>query len=334
MLLGVHELIALNQDESVESAYNRTVDLVQQVEAMGYHRYWFAEHHNSPNHASVAPELLAAYLAGQTGTIRLGTGGTMIMHYSALKVAEDFKTLSAMAPGRIDIGIGRAPGSGPKEFVALAEGRRQGFDDLYDKIEVLLAYLADQPAPSFYGETQAMPKAREQVEAWLLGSSGQSAVKAGELGLGYSFAKSFGIPTSPQVFQTYRDHFVPGPLMDEPRVMVAYSIIVADSDEEADYLAKPILLSNYYLQAGKLLENMDPERVKDYNLKLNEEAFFNQQEDNRFIIKGSPAKVQEILAQEQEALGFDEVIVSAPIYDHQARIKSYRYLTEIAGELD
>src|SRR5699024_1176533 len=138
-------------------------------------RYWFAEHHNSPTHASSSPELLAAYMSAVTSKIRLGTGGTMIMHYSPLKIAENFKTLTALALDRIDIGLGRAPGSGPNEIVALAQGKSNYFDDKYDKIEIILDYLSDQQADGYYGRTNAMPQVPLTLtQPWMLGSSGQS----------------------------------------------------------------------------------------------------------------------------------------------------------------
>ena len=121
MELGVHDLVTLNDGETPEAAFERTKRFVQEIEKLNYKRYWFAEHHNSPTHASSSPELLAAYMSAVTSKIRLGTGGTMIMHYSPLKIAENFKTLTALAPDRIDIGLGRAPGSGPNEIVALAQ---------------------------------------------------------------------------------------------------------------------------------------------------------------------------------------------------------------------
>ncbi len=328
--LGVHDLVTINKGESAEGALDRTMRFVQEIEKLNYNRYWFAEHHNMPNLASVSPELLVAYAAAKTDRIHLGTGGTMIMHYSPLKIAENFKVLTALAPGRIDIGLGRAPGSGPDEITALAEGRPQTFTDMYDKIDVILNYLSDKQAPDFYGKVRAMPQnLKHLTEPWMLGSSGQSALVTAEMGLGYAFAKFFGIETDPDVFKLYRDRFKASAFFDKPEVMVSYMIIVADTDEEADYLAKPIELMQMGIRTGQLLPNMSPEEAKEYNFSPPAQAILNQYLEKRFIIKGSKETVKAILDDEISTLGIDEILVYAPIFDEKKRLQSYRYLAEM-----
>lgn len=330
MRLSVHDLITYNGKELPEDAMLRTKNFVQEIEKMNYHRYWFAEHHNAPNHGSSSPEIIAAYMAGVTERLRLGTGGTMIMHYSPLKIAENFKTLSALAPGRVDIGLGRAPGSGPKEIIALAEGRPVDQGDLYDKIEVILNYFLDAPMPGFYGETQAMPVGiQEKPQPWMLGSSGQSALKAADMGLGYSFAKFFSLETDPQVFKLYRDNFQPSEFFAKPEVIVSYEIIIADTEEEANYYAKPLEISRLALRQNKVILNADPEMLKDVKYSQADQNMLESYYDKRFLIKGTPEQVQLILEEEIETLGIDEIMVYAPIFDDQARINSYRHLSEI-----
>ncbi len=334
MKVGVHDLVDVKPEESTVDAYKRTASFVQEIEALNYHRYWFAEHHNSPNYASVAPELLVSFMAALTNKMRLGTGGTMIMHYSPLKIAEDFKTLQGLAPERIDIGLGRAPGSGPNEITALAQGRPNAFDDQYDKIQVILDYLADEPAPSFYGKTKAAPLDIETLpEPWMLGSSGQSALKAAEMGLGYSFAKFFGLETDPEVFEIYRHHFKESQYFKEPSVMVSYMMVIAETEEEANYLAKPILMKQIAMRRGVLLENKDPELVKDYQFSVHEEKTIQHYKDKRFVLIGSKEQVEELLREEQTLLTIDEVLAYSPIYDDEKRLASYRYLAEIADNL-
>ncbi len=334
MELGVHDLVTLNKGETPEEGYERTKKFVKEIEKMNYKRYWFAEHHNSKGHASSSPELMAAYMAAITDKLRLGTGGTMIMHYSPLKVAENFKTLTTLAPDRIDLGLGRAPGGSPNDIVALAQGQPNSFDDQYDKIKIILHYLLDEEAPSFYGNTSAAPHHPTTLpEPWMLGSSGQSAMKSAEMGLGYSFAKFFGIETDPDVFQLYRDHFEPSPFFDQPSVMVSYQIIVADSAEEADYLAKPIELAQVGLASGRLIENMDPEEVKDYEFSPRAQDFLDNYYENRFLIKGTSEHVQSILAEEQELLGINELMVYAPIFNQEARIHSYKELAKMFNKI-
>lgn len=334
MELGVHDLVTLNKGETPEEGYERTKRFVKEIEAMNYKRYWFAEHHNSKGHASSSPELMAAYMAAITENLRFGTGGTMIMHYSPLKIAENFKTLTTLAPDRIDLGLGRAPGGGPDEITALAQGKPDPFDDQYDKIKVILKYLLDEEAPGIYGNSEAVPyDTKTLVEPWMLGSSGQSAIKSAEMGLGYSFAKFFGIETDPSVFALYRNQFKPSKFFKDPSVMVSYQIIVADSKEEADYLAKPIELAQIALVHGQLMQNMDPEEVKDYTFSEAEQAYLNERYEKRFLIKGTPAHVESILTEEQASLDIDEVMVYAPIFNHEARVQSYKHLAKMFNKI-
>ena len=334
MELGVHDLVTLNRGETPEAGYARTKEFVKEIGDLNFKRYWFAEHHNSTGHASSSPELMAAYMSAVDERLRFGTGGTMIMHYSPLKIAENFKTLTTLAPGRIDLGLGRAPGSGPNEIVALAEGKPNAFDDQYDKIEIILDYLLDKEATGFYGKTRAVPFGTETLpEPWMLGSSGQSAVKAAEMGLGYSFAKFFGLETDPAVFKLYRDEFVPSEFFPKPSVMVSYMIIVADTEEEANYLAKPMELAQIALRNGQMLPNLDPEELKDYEFSAQEQAFLQNHYDKRFAIKGTPAQVQAILEEEQALLNIDELMVYAPIFNHEARVKSYKHLAKMFNKI-
>ncbi len=334
MELGVHDLVTLNKGETPEEGYERTKHFVKEIEQMNYKRYWFAEHHNSKGHASSSPELMAAYMSAITENLRFGTGGTMIMHYSPLKIAENFKTLTTLAPDRIDLGLGRAPGGGPDEIVALAQGKPDPFDDQYDKIEIILKYLLDEEAPGIFGKSDAVPyKTESLVEPWMLGSSGQSALKSAQMGLGYSFAKFFGIETDPDVFQLYRDQFEPSKFFKQPSVMVSYQIVVADSKEEADYLAKPIELAQIALVRGQLIKNMNPEDVKDYEFSEAEKNYLDEHYKKRFLIKGTADHVENILTEEQEQLGIDEVMVYAPIYDHEARVNSYKHLAKMFNKI-
>lgn len=334
MELGVHDLVTLNKGETAEEGYERTKRFVKDIEAMNFKRYWFAEHHSSKGHASSSPELMAAYMSAITDKLRFGTGGTMIMHYSPLKIAENFKTLTTLVPNRVDLGLGRAPGGGPDDITALAQGTPNQFDDQYDKIKVILNYLLDEDAPGIYGQSTAIPHATKSlVEPWMLGSSGQSAIKSAEMGLGYSFAKFFGIETDPDVFNLYRDRFEPSQFFDKPSVMVSYQIIVADTKEEADYLAKPIELAQIALVRGQILTNMDPEDVKDYEFSEAEQNYLNDRYDKRFLIKGTPEHVESILREEQELLNIDELMVYAPIFDHDARVESYKHIARMFNKI-
>ncbi|MCR8968871.1 MsnO8 family LLM class oxidoreductase [Facklamia sp. 7083-14-GEN3] len=327
MKLGIHDLLPLNEDESTQTRYEKTIEMVKKLEALGYDRYWASEHHGMSTVASSAPEILLAYLAAVTKQIRLGTGGTMIVNYSPLKIAETFKTLTLLAPDRIDFGIGRAPGTDHNGMMALSQGNSIDFDHLYDKAQVILDYMTDTVPKGFYGLTQAIPvKTRTIAQPWMLGSSGQSATKAGQMGLGYSFAKFFGVETEASVFKAYRDHFQPSEFFQEPKVMVSYKIILADSKDEADYWAKPSEIAHI---RKNNLPLMSFERAQAIDLSLEEKAMLDEKYQRRFMLKGTPEQVGEILHEEIERLGIDELMAYMPIPDQKARLHSYKLLAEL-----
>lgn len=330
MRLSVHDLMTYKDGETPEEVYDRTRQFVQEIDKLNYTRYWFAEHHNTTYYASVSPELIATHMSALTDNLRLGTGGTMIMHYSPLKIVENVRTMDALAPGRADIGLGRAPGAGPNEILALAEGQSQTFDDLYDKVQVILDYLSDEKPERFYGRTEAAPKGLSHLpQPWMLGSSGQSATKTAELGLGYSFAKFFGIETDPEIFELYRNNFKPSVFFDKPEIIVSYMIIVADTEEEAFYHFKPVIMNLMSIRAGKMIPIHHPDQVKDYEFSQEEQAFVDRYLDKRFAVVGSKDQVKEILEDEVDKLGIDEIMAYSPIYDNEARVASYRKLAEI-----
>ncbi|MGX7091998.1 MsnO8 family LLM class oxidoreductase [Hutsoniella sourekii] len=334
MELGVHELATMTATDQPEQTYDKVKDFVRAVESFNYKRYWFAEHHNVSNHISSSPELMAAYMAAISEKIRVGTGGTMLMNYSPLKVAENFKTLTTLAPGRIDLGLGRAPGGGRAEIIALAQGHLDSIDDQYGKIQVILDLLEDKKASGIYGATNASPQGTATLpEPWMLGSSGQSALKAAQMGLGYSFAKFFGIATDPAVFQAYRDNFQASQFFEKPSVMVSYMIVVGDSPEEADYLAKPLELNQIRLRQGQMIRVQDPESLIDYSFSPHEQAQIDKSYRERFLIKGDMKQVESILSQEIEAYGIDEIMVYAPLFDYQDRVQSYRRLAQIFNKI-
>ncbi|MGX7108462.1 MsnO8 family LLM class oxidoreductase [Facklamia miroungae] len=327
MKLGIHDLLPLNQGETTQERFAKTIQMVQALEAMGYSRYWASEHHGMASLASSTPELLLAYLAAVTNKIRLGTGGTMIVNYSPLKIAEIFKTLTLLAPDRIDFGIGRAPGTDHNGMMALSQGNPIDFDHLYDKAQIILDYLTDTTPKGFYSLTQAIPvKTRTIAQPWMLGSSGQSAVKAGQMGLGYSFAKFFGVETDPSVFKAYRDHFQASEFYHEPKVMVSYKIILADSQEEADYWARPSEISHVRKNGAPL---MSFDRAQEIDLSLEEQSILEENYQRRFMLKGTPENIAPILQEEIERLGIDELMAYMPIPDQQSRLHSYKLLTQI-----
>src|SRR5699024_7077008 len=248
-------------------ALQQTVEIAKQAEQLGYHRFWMAEHHNSDRLASSAPEIVMAHIAAATDTIRVGSGGIMVMHYAALKVAEMVNTMSALAPNRIDLGLGRAPGGDGATITAMAQGRRIAHDDQYDKIgEILDLMEGRQPnLPENHG-VMVTPKDVELAQGWLLGSTGNSALKAGELGIGYAFAQFFNGEASRAIFDAYRHAFIPTAFMEKPTISVTYAATVAETQEEAEYRARPIDLFRLGLMTGRLIPIVSAEKAKDVTL--------------------------------------------------------------------
>ena len=330
MKLAVHDLLFADQGQDNQEVFEATEKLVLRLDEIGYNRYWFAEHHGMDSILSSSPETLVAYFAGKTKNIRLGTGGTMVMHYSPYKVAEVFKTMSYLAPGRIDIGLGRAPGSGYLEIIALAEGMPKQSDQ-YEKIEQILAFLQDEkPKSVLYADAKAIPERNaDLVQPWMLGSTGNSSLRAAKMGLGYSFAKFFSVETPVEVFDNYRKNFVPSAFFEKPELSVSYKVLIADSKDELEYLGKAFDFT-HLRQTGNIFSGIpNPEEVKDYEFTNHELDKLKHDYDKRFIIKGTKDEVASILEEEADLLKFDELLVFSPIFGIDNRIKSYELLKEI-----
>jgi len=230
MRLSVLDQAPVTSGHTSEHALQSAVELAQLAEELGYYRMWMAEHHGGMSFASSAPEVVAAYIAAKTERIRLGSGGIMMMHYSPLKMAEVFKTLSALAPGRIDFGVGRAPGGDANAIYAMSQGQKPMMDGLYEKLGTTLQLINDEaPEERWYKNTPAAPTGVSLPEAWLLGSSGNSAIQAGRMGLGYSFAQFFNGELSVAALDAYRQHFTPSAFMEKPDISVTYLVTTAET---------------------------------------------------------------------------------------------------------
>lgn len=327
MKLGILDQIPVPDDSNATEAIQRTVRLVQAAEQLGYHRYWFAEHHNTKLLASSAPEVTIAHMAAKTERIRVGSGGIMSMHYSALKIAEVFNTLSALAPGRIDLGIGRAPGGDSPSIVALAQGRPVPFDDQYDKIRAIMDLISGERSPlPEYHNVRATPIGAPLPEVWLLGSTGNSAIQAGELGVGYAFAQFFNGEASREIFDAYRRAFRPNVFMDKPRILVTYAATVADTQEEAEYRARPIDLFRLGIRTGNFRPIYSPEKAWEIKLSEMEELFIRH---GRLLhLVGTPEQVAQQILDDQERFGFDECMINANHYAMEHRIDTFRALAK------
>src|SRR5438445_9327911 len=239
MLLSVLDQSPISEGSTGAEALRNTIDLAQLADSLGYHRYWVAEHHGGPMLAGASPEALIGPIASATSSIRVGSGGVMLPHYSPFKVAETFTILAALFPGRIDLGIGRASGTDPITTFALQRDRRQASpDDFPEQLAELLAYFEDALPEDhpFQRLAATLPGLPALPEPWLLGSSPQSAIWAGQLGLPYAFA-DFINPGGAEIAALYRERFTPERTLTTARTAVAAWVLCAPSDEEAQYLA-------------------------------------------------------------------------------------------------
>jgi luciferase family oxidoreductase group 1 len=238
---------------SPAEAIRETLDLARATDRLGYHRYWLAEHHSTPALAGPSPEVLIPEVAAVTSGIRVGSGGVMLQHYSALKVAEQFRVLETLHPGRIDLGIGRAPGSDQLTARALAGPAGVGVDDFVGKVADVLGFLnGDLPPEHPFGSVLAMPTGPTTPEVWLLGSSDQSAMLAAHFGVGFSFAHFINADGGAEVTRAYTRAFKPSPAMAEPRASIAVFVVCAPTEEEAVRLAQSRDLFIVRLYTGRM----------------------------------------------------------------------------------
>lgn len=327
MRLSVLDQAPITKGNTSAKALKNAEQLALVAEKLGYYRMWMAEHHNTDAYASSAPEISVAHLAAKTKKMRIGTGGVMLMHYSPLKLAEVFKTLSAYSPGRIDFGVGRAPGGDSYSIYALSEGRQPMLHNMYEKLETALALMNDEmPEDKLYEKTIATPYDIVLPEAWLLGSTGNSAMEAGNLGVGYSFAQFFNGDLTKVIVDTYRDNFKPSPFMEKPEIIVSYMVTVAETKEEAEYEAKPHDIARLLLQQGKMIQTMTPEEAKDYPLTEMDKMII--EENRKLHLVGSAKEIADKLQEEQAYYGFDEAMICSIPHSQEKRLDVYRLLAE------
>ncbi len=334
---GVLDQSPVAEGTTGAQALRNTIDLARLAEDLGYGRYWVAEHHGGPLLAGASPEALIGPIASATSTMRVGSGGVMLPHYSPLKVAESFSVLSGLFPGRIDLGIGRAAGTDPTTTYALQRNRQAGgLDDFPQQLAELLAYLRDEiPDDHPFRRLTALPGLPEAPELWLLGSSAQSAIWAAELGLPYAFA-DFINPEGAAHAAHYRAHYVPSAEHPEPRVIAAVSAICADTDAEARLLASSVTMAMRLLRRGHLI----PLPPVDTAVRWieDEDARRRAQDDpgrprrsSRRMVTGSPETVRAGLEEVAADYGAEELMIVTITYDHAARRRSYELIAGALG---
>jgi len=322
--LSVLDQSPISEGSTGAQALRNTIDLARLTDALGYHRYWVAEHHGGALLAGPSPEALIGPIAAATEHIRVGSGGVMLPHYSPLKVAETFSVLSGLFPGRIDLALGRAPGTDPVTTLALQRDRRQHAPDDFDQqLTELLGYLDDNLPHDhpFSRLGRVLPGRPESPEPWLLGSSPQSAIWAGQLGLPYAFA-DFINPDGAEIAQLYRERFVPSPTLDAPRLAVGVWAIAATSDEEAERLAASSRMAMAMLRLGRLIP------VPPVETALHFLAQQDVKPHRRRAILGAPATVRAGIEGVTREYAAEEAIVVTITYEHEARRRSYELIAE------
>jgi luciferase family oxidoreductase group 1 len=315
--LSVLELAPVSAAGDAGQALQYTTELARHAERLGYRRIWVAEHHAMPGIASSAPAVLAAHLAAATRTIRVGSGGVMLPNHAPLVVAEQFGTLAALHPGRIDLGIGRAPGTDQRTALALRRTMAGlSAEDFPRELLDLIAMLSGAPDAAL----RAVPTPARVPQIWLLGSSGYSAQLAGLLGLPFCFAHHFAAANTEPALAHYRNSFRPSQWLERPHTMIAVNVVCADTDSAAEYLARPGLLAFLRLRAGQPVALPAAEEAARYEFSAEELAFVEQRKSGQAL--GSPKTVQAQLCELLRRTAPDELMVTNQVYELADRLRS------------
>lgn len=331
MKISVLDQAPVAEGSTSADALRNVLDLAALADRLGFYRYWVAEHHGSPLLACASPEVLIGPIAAATRRLRVGSGGVMLPHYSPLKVAESFGMLSGLYPGRIDLGLGRAPGSDGMTAQALQRDRRQRPpDDFFEQLNELLAYQTDSvPADHPFARLADLPGRPESPQTWLLGSSPQSGIWAAELGLPYMFA-DFIQAAGEETSARYRRGFIPSDMLAAPHSGVAVQVICADTDEEARQLASSYAMRLIHMHTGRRLDKV-PSVASAVRFFEQHGLPIDTLPPGRRAIVGNPERVREGIEAVALAYQADEVMVVSIIHDHAARRRSYELLAQACG---
>lgn len=331
MQLGVLDQIPIRDGGSAADAIGETFRLAERADQLGYGRYWLAEHHNAGSLACASPEVLIPQVASRTERLRVGSGGIMLPHYSSLKVAENFRTLTTQFPGRIDLGVGRAPGSDGRTARALVHGPGAlGIDHFPEQLLDLYGWLADDlPSDHEYYGVRASPPGASMPELWLLGSSHYGGHVAAELGWAHCFAHFISPEGGEQVLRKYRERFQPSPVSDEPRAALGVSVTVAETDEEAERLCWSRWCWRIKGNRGMRGGIPSVEEALSFPYSQPELDYLGYMQGRS--IHGSPQRVLDRLEELSREYGVDEFIVLTITYEFAARVRSYELLAEAVG---
>lgn len=327
--LSVLDLSPVGEGTSGHQTLRNTLELARLADRLGYERYWLAEHHGLPNVASPAPEVMIGHVASQTSRMRVGSGGIMLPNHAPLKVAEIFRVLEALHPGRIDLGIGRAPGTDPMTAQALRRSGNRGGQEFPEQFGQLLAFAGEgEPLPGDhpFANVRAVPEDVALPPIWLLGSSGYSARASGEMGLGYAFAAHFGPGDPVAPMNAYRENFVSSRGFENPSGIVATSVICAEDDERARELASSMELVWVRMNSGKPTPLPSPGEALSYEYNEAERRIAESHRANQIV--GGPETVKAKIENLARRTAADEIMVTTAVYDHAERLRSYERLAE------
>ncbi len=323
--LSVLDLSPILEGSTAAQSFRNSRDLAQHAESWGFRRYWLAEHHGMPGIASAATAVLMGYVAAATKSIRVGAGGIMLPNHSPLVIAEQFGTLESLYPGRIDLGLGRAPGSDQMTARAMRRNLNSDADEFPQDVVELMEYFSDEPRTP----VRAVPGTGLKVPMWILGSSTFGAQLAAALGLPYAFASHFAPQQLMQAIAIYRESFRPSARLAKPYVMLGFNVFAADTDEEAHFRASSMQQAFINLRSGHPKRLPPPVEGFMSRISPQERALLETVLPCSAI--GSPDTVRAALSAFIERTGADELMITSQIFDHAARLRSYEIAARVAG---
>lgn len=327
--LSVLDLVPVASDSTGPAALRNSIELARLADRLGYTRYWVAEHHNTEGFASSATEIVIGALARETQRIRMGSGGIMLPNHSPLRIAENFLTLEALYPGRIDLGLGRAPGTdGLAAAVLRRSAEALGADDFPEQVEALRAYAGESEFPQGHplGRVKASPPGVALPPIWLLGSSTYGARMAASLGRGYAFAYHFSPEHAASALRIYREDFRPSEFLDAPHAILGVAAVCAETRERADELARTNDLLRLRIRRGERGPIPTVAEATSYPYTPTERRLV--EESRRSLVWGTPNEVREQLLELKDRLGADELMITSHVAAHEARLESYRLIAE------
>ncbi|TFL11511.1 LLM class flavin-dependent oxidoreductase [Pusillimonas caeni] len=324
---SILDLSPITEGSSAAESFRHTLDIARHGEHWGYKRYWMAEHHGMPGIASAATSILISHVAAGTSSIRVGAGGIMLPNHSPLVIAEQFGTLESLYPGRIDLGLGRAPGSDQTTARALRRNLAASADEFPQDVLELLDYFSDEPRQP----VRAVPGTGLNVPVWILGSSLFGAQLAAALGLPYAFASHFAPQQLMQAIQVYRSTFQPSQYLQKPYVMLGFNVFAADDEDEAHYLASSWQQSFVSLRSGRPIRLPPP--VKGYLDNIGPQAQHLLDHVLSCAAVGAPETVARQLRAFIDKTGADELMITSNMFEHKARLRSYEIAAQVRETL-